>query len=125
MPTPTFGGLACFGVSCTSHTDHRPRERQTNAFFGLSGLETLDGGARGLQTTVTGVLSGNGPSGLALAEGQLFSLKDGTARILTDTLGRIWFNVLLDSVRPTSPAKQSPSGVWFRSYEATFTHLTS
>ena len=42
----SFGGTSIFGTAVSMVTADNPRETQLNAFFGLSGLESLDGGMR-------------------------------------------------------------------------------
>ncbi|GAC1463667.1 MAG: hypothetical protein NVSMB9_01380 [Isosphaeraceae bacterium] len=104
-------------------TADNPREKQLNAYFGLSGLEALDGGSRGRVTHVTGLLYGVSPSALAATEGLFRSFNDGVTRPLTDTLGLSWPNVRLDSFQPQGCIRRSPSGALFRTYKARFLHL--
>ena len=87
---PSYGGINIFGTAVTMRTADNPREKQVNSFFGLSGLETLDGGLRGRSTVATGLLYGNSPALLAAAEASFRSFNDGTARVLIDSLGSIW-----------------------------------
>jgi hypothetical protein len=119
----SFGGTSIFGTAVSMVTADNPRETQLNAFFGLSGLESLDGGMRGRYTSVTGLLYGDSSAFLAAAEGTFRSFNDGIARTLVDTLGEIWANVCLVSFQPQGRIRQSPSGVFFRSYKARFLHL--
>jgi hypothetical protein len=104
-------------------TADNPRENQLNAFFGLSGLESLDGGLRGRVTHVTGLLYGTSAPLLASAEALFRSFNDGSARTLVDTLGATWPNVRLESFQPQGRVRRSPAGVMFRSYQARFLHL--
>ncbi|MCA1684591.1 MAG: hypothetical protein LC745_01115 [Planctomycetia bacterium] len=104
-------------------TADNPRERQLNAFFGLSGLESLDGGLRGRSTHVTGLLYGESPAALASAESLFRSFNDGVARALVDTLGATWSSVCLVSFQPQGRIRRSPAGVLFRTYKARFLHL--
>jgi hypothetical protein len=105
------------------NTADNPRERQLNSFFGLSGLESLDGGLRGRVTQVSGLLYGNSPAALAAAESQFRTFNDGVARTLVDTLGITWTNVCLEAFQPQGRIRQSPSGILFRAYKARFLHL--
>jgi hypothetical protein len=125
MSVPTYGGISIFGNSAIITTSIQPRERQVNGFFGLDGVESLDGGSRGGDTHAQGVLVGTGAFGLAVAESLFYGLADGQARDLVDTIGRTWPNVLLDVYKPTGRVRMTPGGVLFRSYEARFVHLTS
>src|SRR3954453_12784535 len=97
---PSFGGINIFGTAVSMSTSDNPRESQINAFFGLSGLETLDGGLRGRLTHVTGLLFGSTPYGLASAEASFRSFNDGMARVLVDNFGTAWQNVRLDLFQP-------------------------
>ena len=119
----SFGGANLFGTSISMSTADNPREKQLNAYFGLSGLESLDGGSRGRVTHVTGLLYGNSPTALAAAESLFRSFNDGVARLLVDTLGVIWPNVRLDSFQPQGRIRQSPGGMLFRTYRSRFLHL--
>src|SRR5438067_2091534 len=107
----SFGGVSLFGTSVSMSTADNPRERQLNAFFGLGGLERLDGGSRGRVTQVTGLLYGNSPYALAAAESLFRSFNDGVARPLVDTLGSTWANVCLESFQPQGRIRQSPAGI--------------
>lgn len=119
----SFGGLNLFGTAVSMVTSDNPRETQLNAYFGLSGLESLDGGLRGRFTHVTGLLYGSSSFALAAAESLFRSYNDGVTRPLIDTLGVTWQSVRLDSFQPQGRVRQSPSGVLFRSYTARFLHL--
>ena len=120
---PSFGGENIFGTAVAMRTADNPRERQINSFFGIGGLETLDGGARGRYTEVTGVLLGTPATGLAGAEALFRSFNDGVARTLVDSSGTVWTNVRLDSFQPGGRVKRSPYGYFFRPYRARFLHL--
>lgn len=120
---PSYGGVNIFGTAVTMSTVDQPREKQINSFFGLSGLETLDGGSRGRATEVGGLLYGPSPASLAGAESTFRSFDDGVSRVLVDNLGAAWGNVVLQSFRPLGRVRQSPFGVFFRAYRARFLHL--
>ncbi len=119
----SFGGTNIFGTSVTMATSDNPRARQLNGYFGLSGLELLDGGLRGRSTQVSGLLYGSSQLALATAESFFRSFNDGVARTLVDTLGVSWPDVCLASFQPQGRIRQSPSGVLFRTYKARFLHL--
>src|SRR4051794_16872790 len=93
----SFGGASIFGSAVSMTTSDNPREKQLNAYFGLSGLESLDGGSRGRVTEVTGLLYGDSPAQLAGAEAVFRSFNDGTTRTLVDTLAIGWNSVRLES----------------------------
>lgn len=119
----SFGGVNIFGTAVSMVTSDNPRERQLNAYFGLSGLESLDGGLRGRVTLVNGLLHGDSPELLASAELVFRAFNDGRAYFLVDTLGVAWPNVRLDAFQPLGRVRSSPAGVYFRSYQARFLHL--
>jgi hypothetical protein len=120
---PSFGGTNIFGTAVSMNTEDHPREKQVNSFFGVSGLETLDGGSRGRYTHASGLLFGSSAVALATAEALFRSYNDGIARILVDTFGTSWSNVRLESFLPQGRVKQSPYGYYFRPYHARFFHL--
>jgi hypothetical protein len=120
---PSYGGVNIFGLAVTMRTADNPRERQINSFFGIGGLETLDGGFRGRVTDVTGILVGNSAAALASAEALFRSYNDGVARTLVDNSGTGWLSVRLESFQPVGRVKQSIYGYYFRPYRARFLHL--
>ncbi len=120
---PSYGGVNIFGTAVSMSTADHPREKQINSYFGLSGLETLDGGSRGRVTEARGVLFGPTPGALASAESTFRSFADGLTRSLVDGLGTAWVNVRLESFQPLGRVRQSAQGVFFRSYRARFLHL--
>lgn len=121
---PNYGGTAIFGAAVSMATADIARQSQVNSFFGINGLETLDGGFRGRVTKVRGVLYGPTALGLAGAENLFRSFNDGITRSLVDNMGMVWTNVRLMSFQPHGRARQSPDGTFFRAYQAQFFHLT-
>jgi hypothetical protein len=93
----SYGGINIFGTAVSMSTADNPRENQLNAYFGLSGLESLDGGMRGRSTHASGLLFGGSSLMLVAAEALFRSYNDGVARTLVDTMGGIWPNVFLNS----------------------------
>jgi hypothetical protein len=120
----SYGGVAIFGFSVSMTTSDYPRETQVNSFFGINGLESLDGGFRGRITKANGVLSGQSAIILASAEGLFRSYNDGVVRILVDNLGTVWPNVRLLAFQPLGRVRQSADGTYFRAYQAQFLHMT-
>jgi hypothetical protein len=104
-------------------TSDNPRQCQVNSFFGINGLETLDGGFRGRITRAHGVLYGQSALLLASAEGLFRSYNDGIARVMVDNLGTVWPNVKLWKFQPIGRIRQSADGTFFRAYQALFLHL--
>jgi len=120
----SYGGVGIFGVSVSMTTSDYPREAQLNSFFGINGIELLDGGFRGRITNAQGVLSGESALMLASAEGLFRSYNDGLSRTLVDNLGTAWPNVRLLRFQPSGRARQSADGTFFRAYQAQFLHMT-
>jgi hypothetical protein len=120
----SFGGVNIFGTAVRMNTADNPRANQVNAYFGLGGLETLDGGFRGRLTYATGLLFGVSAAALASAETTFRSFNDGVARPLVDQLGNTWPNVRLDWFHPSGRINQAAGGWYYRSYQARFLHLT-
>jgi hypothetical protein len=121
---PSFNALPIFGSGVTMQTAENPREEQLNAFFGLDGLESLDGGDRGRTTHVRGVLFGPGLVGLNTSQAAFRALKDGKAYPLLDTRGYTWQNVKLYNFQPVGRVWSNPIGVFFQEYAAQFNHLS-
>ena len=119
----SYGGVGIFGAAVSMSTSDNPRESQVNSYFGINGLESLDGGFRGRITRVHGVLYGQSSQLLASAEGVFRSYNDGVARLLIDTSGAIWPNVRLLTFQPLGRIRQSADGTCFRAYRAQFLHL--
>lgn len=128
----TYGGSAIFGASVTMATTDNPRVQQQNHFFGLSGVESLDGGLRGRFTEARGVLYGFGASpsvasaNLAVAEESFRGLNDGLARVLVDTRGVTWIHVKLEGFQPQGRIlKELRGSTWYciHPYQARFIHL--
>jgi hypothetical protein len=119
----SYGGIPMFGAGVSMTTSDYPRECQINSFFGINGIESLDGGFRGRITRAHGVLYGESAFGLGAAEGLFRSYNDGVARTLVDNLGTVWQNVRLLRFQPEGRVRQSADGTFFRAYQAQFLHL--
>ena len=120
----SYGGVNLFGTSVSFSTLDRPRQIQANSYFGVDGVESLDGGSRGRSTVVSGVLFAPSPAGLASTESAFRNYSDGMSRDLIDGFGSLWPNVLLESFQPQGRARRTPDGIYFRPYRARFFHLT-
>lgn len=91
----TYDGVDIFGLAVQMAHVLNPTAEQLNAFFGLSGTQSLYGGTRGRVFTVQGVLFGADLAALNAAEALYHSYIDGIARTLVDTRGRTWDQVLV------------------------------
>lgn len=119
----SYGGLNIFGSGVSMSTSPLTRAQQTNSFFGLSGVEIIDGGSRGMATDATGFLYGNSLAALSASENHFRSMSDGIARPFVDMMGTIWSNVLLQAYRPRGRILCSANGYYLRAYQARFFHL--
>jgi hypothetical protein len=120
----TYGGVNLFGTGVSFATTDRARESQLNAYFGIGGIESLDGGSRGRITNVSGVLFAPSAAALASTEAAFRGYVDGIDRDLVDDLGSRWSNVLLESFQPQGRIRRTPDGLYFHPYRARFLHLT-
>lgn len=91
----TYDGFNVFGRSVAIAHALNPPAEQINAFFGVSGTQSLFGGLRGRVFLISGVFAGVDVSALNAAESLFLSYCDGIARTLVDTRGRTWFYVKL------------------------------
>lgn len=121
---PTLDGYSVFGWNVSMQTVDNPRAQQLNSYFGLSGLESLDGGLRGRYTNVSGKLYGTTAAYLASAEETLRAFNDGLTHTLVDTYGLIWLNVKLETFEPQGRVQvYAGNGIYWRPYAARFLHL--
>jgi hypothetical protein len=121
---PTFNG-ADMQIVEEMQTYVLPKDRQLNAYPGVNGLESLDMGLRGGQTTARGVLGGTDLADLASVQGQFRALQaDGGAYTLVDSNGTEWPDVILVMFRPTGKRflLAGDAGICQR-YEMEFLHL--
>jgi len=132
--TPTYGGVAMFGLAVHIEQVPQPAAQQLDAFFGASGLLSLYGGSRGRTFLIAGVLYAVDVPTLN-ADENLFtpgvsgSMADGIARLLFDTRGRTWSNVIyLGQFRPDPkgprPGVWNGDSGWVLPYQAVFHGLS-
>jgi len=89
-----------------------PSEKQLNAFFGYSGVQSLWGGRRGRIFEVQAVFSGANLAAVVALRDALLVYDDGVARTLTDTTGKVWTNVVFSGAfQPLGPYLSSGSNV--------------
>ncbi len=114
--TPTYGGAPIFGLAVRIDQQPTQSAQQVEAFFGVSGVLSLFGGTRGRTFIVSGVLydvdlpSLNADEAVFLP-GVSGSYADGVARVLFDTRGRTWQNVVYLGKFHPDPIGPRP-GVW-------------
>ncbi len=118
----TYGGVFLFGTNPKMKTVNEPRSIQKNEFFGLDGVETLDGGGRGFKTIATGwFIASDAPTYRSLWS-TAHSYVDNIARVVVDTSGESWASVRLVRVSPTTVLHRTASGGYMRGYEMEFEH---
>jgi hypothetical protein len=132
--TPTYGGVPIFGLSVRMQEVPQENAQQIDAFFGVPGLLSKSGGPRGRVFQVEGVLFDFDIPSLN-ADEDVFTpnvvgnMADGLARVLTDTRGRSWANVIFlgefqpDPMGPRVATCALGSG-WALPYKAVFRGLS-
>ena len=91
---PSYRGAEIFGVAVSIRHVLSPSETQINAFFGISGIQSLFGGNRGRTFFVTGCFFAPDLPTLNAMEGIFLSYADGIAGELVDTRWRVWPDVV-------------------------------
>ena len=121
---PSFNGEDIFGVATKMRRDTDQRDQQLNGFPGINGLESLDMGMRGRNTTVEGMLYGFDKYSLGQAILYFESYIDGHAYVLVDKFGIAWANVKLEQFQyDPKIGIDAYYGLMVR-YSAVFHHLT-
>lgn len=123
---PTFGFSAIFGTAVSIEHTPNANAQQVAAFFGVSGYQTLTGGARGRAFMVKGLLPGINPGACVQAELLLLQYADGIARVLIDPMGVEWPNVVFQGqYQRAGPFMVNCSyGGWVLPYKAVLNGLT-
>jgi hypothetical protein len=121
----TYNGASIFGAAVRVQQIGHPNAQQINAFFGVSGTQTLYGGGRGRLFLIRGILLGSTIAELNAAEAVFQGYADGTARTLVDPRGRNWPNVIFrGEFVPDSGGPLPTVGGWALPYRAVFYGLT-
>ena len=125
MIVATYGGSAVFGSAVRIRHLPNPAAVQVDGFFGLPGRVSLFGGSRGRVFEVRGLLVGGDTEVVMAAEYVLLSYADGIARVLVDTQGRAWPNVVfLGEYEPDAEGPKPTDWGWCLPYRCTFEGLT-
>ena len=120
----SFNGLD-MGLVFENPVAPNPNGRQINAYCGANGLEVLNMGSRGGQSTADGLLFAPSVGGLSAYEQAFRSLVvDGGGYGLIDTMGNAWFPVILAMFTPVGPVLNIAGGGYGRRYHAEFLHVT-
>lgn len=121
MP-PSLDGSYVFGTAVRMDSGNASRESQENSYFGLGGIQHMDGGERGRETRGSCLLYGVNLEALVTACDQLESFDDGQPHELVDTKGRQWGSVLC-KFREKNPWFSDALGGCYQAYEFSFKHL--
>src|SRR5262245_38979505 len=113
---PTYGGVPIFGLAVRIEQTPNNCAQQSDSFFGVPGMLSVFGGSRGRTFQVSGVLY-DSDLGLLNSDEDIFtpgvqgSMADGNARVLFDTRGRSWANVVYLGQFQPDPKGPRPA-VW-------------
>lgn len=120
----TYGGVDIFQRPFSIVHTVNPSAQQLNEFFGVSGQQSLWGGQRGRTFLATGMLFAPTAVAINAMESQFASYAgDGIARVLVDTRGRAWEQVLCESFAPDGRVKADPTYGYYVTYKAVFRGL--
>ncbi len=122
----TYDGINIFGAAVQLQQVASANAQQMNAFFGVTGTQTLFGGGRGRTFLIQGILLADTMDDLNAAESLLQSYADGVARTLVDQRGRAWPNVIYrgEFVPDLRGPYLTAGGGWALPYKAQFYGLT-
>ena len=122
MPA-TVNGVDIFGLIVSMNTGDDRRELQRNSYFGLSGVETVNGGGRGRITEVVGVfIADNFDDCVAMVEA-FRGYRNGVNYTLIDNAGVTWGQVRLEAFNPAGRYNtDGVTGQVLKNYAATFEH---
>jgi hypothetical protein len=121
----SYNGASIFGAAVRVQHVARPNAQQLNAFFGVTGTQTLFGGGRGRLFLIRGILLGSTIAELNSFEAVFQGYADGVARTLVDPRGRSWPNVIFRGEFVPEPGSPFPTtGGWALPYRAVFYGLT-
>ena len=119
----TYDGFAIFGRSVSISVLSAPGEFQRTAFNGQNGLYSLFGGQRGHVFQVEGVLYGADLTALFAARALIESYNDGLSRVLIDTAGYSWGQVVFNGdYSPAGKYTYGHGGI-VQPYRCSFTGL--
>lgn len=89
-----YDGFPLFGSAVRCRHVPNANAGQVASFFGIQGVQAIDGGSRGRQFQIEGVWTATDTLQLRGYEAVLESYADGRPRILVDTFGYSWANVV-------------------------------
>ncbi len=115
----SYGGNQIFGLAVSILMVKNPSEFQISTFFGVHGTYSLFGGQRGRVFLCSGVFYGDSRSSCESMRANFESFDDGIGRVLVDTGGNSWSNVVFDQLN-VEPKYNIGPGVITQAYKAIF-----
>lgn len=121
----SYGGLS-LGVAVSVRHAANPVAMRPSSFFGVHGIDVVFGGSRGRTFDVRGLLLGSYPGDLRAAVATLLSFADGVPRVLIDSDGVAWPDVVFTGRMEEGRRVFNPNGLGGMAleYRARFLGLT-
>jgi hypothetical protein len=125
-----LNGAQCFGYALECRMTLNPSARQISSFFGISGVQSIFGGARGRVFMVRGLWYGSSIYAAWSQEANMETFGDGVARQLNVTTSdgstASWANIVYGNEysRDGPPLWNPTIGVWVQPYRLTLHGLT-
>lgn len=119
---PGYDGVPLFGRSVKVRHEQNPSKKTYTEFYGLHGLFMTYGGSRGRTFFVEGVLYAVDDPTLDNWVATFLSYDDGIGRVLEDTRGQQWPEVVFERFQPGDRYMQGNDGALLE-FRATFVGL--
>ena len=124
MPIPTFNGQTIFGPAAYAWPVAGEPACQLNSFFGVRGLEKLNGGDRGMTHEIKGELIAVDFPSLGLVVLSMLELvSNQTVGVFTDSYGLPWPGAWVSGFQQAGPPAYAPGLGVAVSFSATVRHL--
>lgn len=107
-----YDGVALFGAAVRCRHVPTANATQVATFFGINGVQAVDGGPRGRLFEIEGVWIASNPATFRSYEAVLLSYADGKPRTLVDTLGYTWPFVAFRGELQTGRIGVAAGGDW-------------
>jgi hypothetical protein len=122
----TLDGENVFGVAVKIAHTPRANAHQMAEFFGVNGVLSSFGGARGRMFMVEGLFAGETAAACVAAEAAMRALADGAAHTLVDTFDRVWAPVIFRGEIQNAERGPMPGsdGNWYWPYKLVLEGLT-
>jgi hypothetical protein len=119
----SYDGANIFGAAVRIRHIPRAGAEQINSFFGITGTQAIYGGGRGRIFEVQGLFLAPNPLAIRAIEAALLSYADGVPRVLVDTYGTAWPNVIFKGEYQPGDLAFTADG-YAQPYKAVFHGLT-